>query len=35
GKPSEIAEAVTWLLSDYASFVTGCAMPVDGAMTAR
>jgi NAD(P)-dependent dehydrogenase (short-subunit alcohol dehydrogenase family) len=35
GKPSEIGEAVTWLLSDYASFVTGCAMPVDGAMTAR
>jgi NAD(P)-dependent dehydrogenase (short-subunit alcohol dehydrogenase family) len=35
GKPSEIAEAVTWLLSDYASFVTGCALPVDGAMTAR
>ncbi|MGH7933110.1 MAG: SDR family oxidoreductase, partial [Candidatus Binataceae bacterium] len=30
GKPSEIAEAVTWLLSDAASFVTGCAMPVDG-----
>ena len=35
GKPTEIAEAVTWLLSDYASFVTGCAMPVDGALTAR
>jgi NAD(P)-dependent dehydrogenase (short-subunit alcohol dehydrogenase family) len=35
GQPREIAEAVTWLLSDYASFVTGCAMPVDGAMTAR
>jgi NAD(P)-dependent dehydrogenase (short-subunit alcohol dehydrogenase family) len=35
GQPSEIAEAVTWLLSDHASFVTGCAMPVDGAMTAQ
>ncbi|MGH7917298.1 MAG: SDR family oxidoreductase [Candidatus Binataceae bacterium] len=35
GKPAEIAEAVTWLLSDAASFVTGCAMPVDGGMTAQ
>ena len=28
--PSEIAEAVVWLCSDAASFVTGIAMPVDG-----
>jgi NAD(P)-dependent dehydrogenase (short-subunit alcohol dehydrogenase family) len=35
GTPAEVAEAVTWLLSDAASFVTGCAMPVDGAMTAQ
>jgi NAD(P)-dependent dehydrogenase (short-subunit alcohol dehydrogenase family) len=35
GQPSEIGQAVAWLVSDYASFVTGCAMPVDGAMTAR
>jgi NAD(P)-dependent dehydrogenase (short-subunit alcohol dehydrogenase family) len=35
GQPSEIGEAVTWLLSDYASFVTGCALPVDGGMTAQ
>ena len=35
GQPGEIGEAVTWLLSDYASFVTGCALPVDGGMTAQ
>jgi NAD(P)-dependent dehydrogenase (short-subunit alcohol dehydrogenase family) len=34
-EPAEIAEAVIWLLSDAASFVTGCAMPVDGGMTAQ
>jgi NAD(P)-dependent dehydrogenase (short-subunit alcohol dehydrogenase family) len=28
--PSEIAEAVVWLCSERASFVTGIAMPVDG-----
>jgi len=30
GEPSEVAEAVIWLCSDAASFVTGVAMPVDG-----
>lgn len=35
GQPEEIAEAVVWLCSDAASFVTGHAMPVDGAWTAR
>jgi NAD(P)-dependent dehydrogenase (short-subunit alcohol dehydrogenase family) len=30
GDPSEVAEAVVWLCSDAASFVTGHAMPVDG-----
>jgi NAD(P)-dependent dehydrogenase (short-subunit alcohol dehydrogenase family) len=35
GRPSEIAEAVTWLLSDAASFVTGASMPVDGGMIAQ
>ncbi|MCM2389939.1 SDR family NAD(P)-dependent oxidoreductase [Streptomyces albipurpureus] len=29
-KPSEVSEAVAWLLSDSASFVTGAAIPVDG-----
>ncbi len=33
-KPEEIAEAVVYLVSDEASFVTGCAFPVDGGWTA-
>lgn len=28
--PAEVAEAIVWLCSDAASFVTGIAMPVDG-----
>ena len=35
GKPEEIGEAVVWMMSDYASFVTGASLPVDGAMTAQ
>ena len=35
GEPSEIAEAVVWLSSDAASFVTGLNMPVDGGYTAQ
>jgi NAD(P)-dependent dehydrogenase (short-subunit alcohol dehydrogenase family) len=31
----EIAEAVIWLCSDRASYVTGVAFPVDGAVTAQ
>ncbi|MEQ8495353.1 MAG: glucose 1-dehydrogenase [Gammaproteobacteria bacterium] len=34
GEAREIGEAVVWLLSDLASFVTGLAMPVDGGYTA-
>jgi NAD(P)-dependent dehydrogenase (short-subunit alcohol dehydrogenase family) len=30
GRVSDIADAVTWLLSDRAQFVTGIALPVDG-----
>lgn len=35
GQPQEIGEAVAWLLSDAASFVTGVSFPVDGAYTAK
>jgi NAD(P)-dependent dehydrogenase (short-subunit alcohol dehydrogenase family) len=30
GQPEEVAEAVVWLCSDAASFITGLIMPVDG-----
>jgi len=35
GKPEEIAEAVVWLCSDAASFVTGVPLPVDGGWVAQ
>lgn len=35
GKPGEIAEAVVWLCSERASFVTGLAMSVDGGTYAQ
>lgn len=35
GKPEEVAEAVVWLCSDGASYVTGHTMSIDGAMTAQ
>ena len=35
GQPSEIGEAVVWLCSDAASFVTGMPMSVDGGMVAQ
>jgi NAD(P)-dependent dehydrogenase (short-subunit alcohol dehydrogenase family) len=34
-RPEEMAEAVIWLCSDAASFITGHAMPVDGGMTSQ
>ncbi|MDP1728323.1 MAG: SDR family oxidoreductase [Bacteroidota bacterium] len=35
GHPEEVAEAVTWLCSDAASFITGHAMAVDGGWTTQ
>jgi NAD(P)-dependent dehydrogenase (short-subunit alcohol dehydrogenase family) len=35
GDPSEIGEAVAWLCSDRASYVTGIPMPVDGGAIAQ
>jgi NAD(P)-dependent dehydrogenase (short-subunit alcohol dehydrogenase family) len=34
-KPEDMAEAVMWLCSDEASFITGHVMPVDGGMTSQ
>jgi NAD(P)-dependent dehydrogenase (short-subunit alcohol dehydrogenase family) len=35
GTSEEVAEAVVWLCSDAASFITGIALPLDGGTTAR
>lgn len=35
GRPEEVADAVTWLCSDRASFVTGTSLAVDGGWTAQ
>src|SRR5262249_39299993 len=34
GQPDEIADAVVWLLSDDARYVTGHTLPVDGGVCA-
>ena len=35
GEPHEIAQAVIWLCSDSASFITGVVLPVDGGFVAK
>ena len=35
GTPEEVAEAIVWVLSDAAGFVTGITLPVDGGFTAQ
>ena len=35
GEPSEVAEAICFLASDAASFITGAILPVDGGYLAQ
>jgi NAD(P)-dependent dehydrogenase (short-subunit alcohol dehydrogenase family) len=34
GQPEEVAELVSWLCDDGASFMNGAAIPVDGGLIA-
>jgi NAD(P)-dependent dehydrogenase (short-subunit alcohol dehydrogenase family) len=35
GEPEEVAQAIAFLASDQASFITGAILPVDGGYLAR
>jgi NAD(P)-dependent dehydrogenase (short-subunit alcohol dehydrogenase family) len=35
GRPEEVANAVVWLCSEEASFITGHALPIDGGLVAQ
>jgi NAD(P)-dependent dehydrogenase (short-subunit alcohol dehydrogenase family) len=30
GQPEEVAQAVVWLCSEHAGFITGAILPIDG-----
>jgi NAD(P)-dependent dehydrogenase (short-subunit alcohol dehydrogenase family) len=34
-EPSDVSDAIAWLVSDHARYVTGVALPVDAGFTNR